>query len=81
MAPGVGARVKKSGQFAGVRVETREVRPLVTVAEMTSQGKVCIIVAAVVLAGNNVLNVERDHVVMLMDAAIFAAVSRSCTHA
>jgi hypothetical protein len=47
---------------------------------MTGEGEVRVVIASVVLPGNNVLNVKRDSVVTLMNAAIFATVSRSIAH-
>ncbi len=41
---------------------------------MTGKREVRVIIASVMLAGNNVLDMKRDDIVILMDAAIFAAV-------
>jgi hypothetical protein len=53
----------------------------VTIAEMTDEGEIKVVVAPMMLPGHDVLDVKRDEMVTLMDATIFTAVSRSVAHA
>jgi hypothetical protein len=81
MVPVIDAGVEEACQLTGFGVDTSKVRPLVTIAEMTSEGEVRFVVAPVMLLRHNVLDVKRDEIVTLMDVTILAAVLRSVAHA
>jgi hypothetical protein len=79
--PVIGAGVEEACQLTGFGVYAREVRPFVTIAEMTGEGEIKVVVAPMMLPRHDVLDVKRDEIVTLMDATIFTAVSRSVAHA
>jgi hypothetical protein len=60
-APCVAARMKKSGQDAGQRVKAGQVRAFVRITVQTGQGKIVVLVAAVVLASDDVFDLESRH--------------------
>jgi hypothetical protein len=53
----------------------------VTIAEMTGQRQVHLVATPVMLLRHDVLDVKGDDIVLLMDATILAAVSRTVAHA
>ncbi len=60
LAPAIGARMKESREETGVRIEAREIGPLLAIADMTGQREVVRLVAAPVLLRYDVLNVKRE---------------------
>lgn len=61
-----------------LRIDAREVWAFVQIAMVTSQSEVCQIIAAAVLAGDNMLDVEREEgIIVLMKSAILAVVGGS----
>jgi len=81
LVPGIGTGVEETCQLTGCGIYTREVRPLVTITEMTGEREVRLVVAPVMLLCYDVLDVKCDDIVLLMDATILAAVSRTVAHA
>jgi hypothetical protein len=62
-------------------VHTRDIRPLVTIAEMASERQVRLVITPVMLLRHNVLDMKCDNIVLLMDATIFATISRTVAYA
>ncbi len=79
--PVIGPGVEEACQFTVFRVYARDVRPLVTIADMTGEGEVKVVVAPMMLPRHDVLDMKHDEIVTLMDATIFTAVSCSVAHA
>src|SRR5437867_3381073 len=74
--PEVAARMKQADDLVGVRVGAREVCALVQIALVACQGEVVVLIAAAVLAGNYVLDMERmEAVVLLPQMAILATIA------
>src|SRR5438309_3138404 len=72
--PLVTTRIEEPNFLPGLRVSARQIRPLAQIARVARQCAVVRVVAAAVLPGDDVLDVERPvGVVVLMDAAVFAA--------
>src|SRR5262249_40219750 len=72
--PLVPARVEEPGAYSGERVDAGQVRPLVQVVVVARQRPVAGTVLAVVLAGNDVIDVEsEERVVVLVQLAILAS--------
>lgn len=44
---------------------------------MTGQSEIRVLIGSMMLAGNNVFNMKRDEIVILVDAAILATVCRT----
>ena len=70
----VGAWIEKLSELARVRVISRQVGPLVSIAEMAGEAKVAVVIRPAVLTGNNVLNMKGDVIEVLMNLAVLAAV-------
>jgi hypothetical protein len=81
LVPAIGTGVEKACQLAGCRIHTREIRPFVTITEMTGEGEVRLVVIPVMLLRHDVLDVKCDDIMLLMDTTILAAVSRTVAHA
>jgi hypothetical protein len=81
LVPAIGAGVEEPCQLAGCGIHTREIRPLVTITEMTGEGEVRLVVTPAMLLRHDVLDVKCDDIVLLMDTTILAAVSRTVAHA
>lgn len=58
--PLLGPGMKKRGELTCFRIKTRQIRTFVKVAMMAGQGQVGEIIPATMLAGNDVLDVERN---------------------
>jgi len=65
--------MKQPRDLAGIRIDSRQIRPLEAIAAMTSQSQVGIIVITVVLSGDDVFHMKSDGKVVLSDAAILAS--------
>ena len=52
-----------------------------TIAEMTGEREVGLVVTPMMLLRHDVLDMKCDDIVLLMDATIFAAVSRAVAYA
>jgi hypothetical protein len=81
LAPHIDMGIEETYQLTGCGVHTREIRPLVTITEMTGEREVRLVVTPVMLLRHNVFDVKDDDIVPLMDATILAAVSRTVAYA
>ncbi len=81
LVPGIGTGIEEACQLTGCGVHTREIRPLVTITEMTGEREVRFVVTPVMLLHHDVLDMKCDDIVLLMDATILATVSRTVAYA
>ena len=78
--PGVRTWVEERDDLACFGVNAREISAFVRVASVAGQGKICRIVIAAMLAGNDVLNLEcRKRQVLSLEQTVFAAIAGSVT--
>jgi hypothetical protein len=82
LIPSVSARVKERDDPAGHGVDPREVRPFMRVAKVAGQGQVLEVIAATVLAGDDVLDVKsQPRSAPFGGPAVFAATFGPLPHA
>jgi hypothetical protein len=72
-APFVTAGIKEADDLSGARVDTRDVRSFGAVAEKAGQGQIARDGRPAMLAGNDVIDLEGEHAVVLVKLAVFAA--------
>jgi hypothetical protein len=80
LASRIDTGIEETCQLTSCGVHTREIRPLVTITEMTGERQVRLVVTPVMLLRHNAFDVKDDAIVLLMDATILAAVSRTVAH-
>jgi hypothetical protein len=80
MVPGIGAGVEEACQLTGFEVHSREIWPFVTIAEMTGERGIRLVITPVMLLRHDVLDVKCDDIMLLMNVTILAALSCSVAH-
>ena len=81
LVPDIDTGVEEACQLTGCGIHTREIRPFVTITDMTGEREVRCVVTPVMLLRHAVLDVKGDDIVLLLDPTILAAVSRPVAHA
>src|SRR5207244_6004999 len=79
-SPAVAARVEERGQLFCDSVAAGDIRPLIRVAMKTAQSQVARNCRAVMLPGDDVIELERGREEGLRHQAIFAAASGTAPH-
>jgi hypothetical protein len=81
VAPDIRARIEEACQDAGGGVKARHIGSLVAIREMTGERQVAVRITPPMLPRDNMLDVKRDEIMLLVDLTIFAAVPRTSAHA
>jgi hypothetical protein len=74
IGPEIFAGIEQKHRCARDRIDASEVRPLLPIAFRAAQREVCGIIAAPVLTGHDVIDIESRRVCRLREPAIFASV-------
>ena len=81
VAPDIRARIEEARQDAGSGVKARHIRSLVAITEMTGERQVAVRITPPMLPRDNMLDVKRDEIMLLVNPTILPAVPRTSAHA